>query len=70
MTGATCGAGNAHSYRNAWFYSRWGVHDFTHSLYIHVHYIHYNVHYILINLSVFGNNVYILMTGLFAVCLD
>ena len=29
VTGATCGAGNAHSFRNTWFHSFWGVHDFT-----------------------------------------
>ena len=31
------------SFRNTWFHPLWGVHDFTHSLYIH---------YILLNLSV------------------
>ena len=35
VMGDTCGAGNAHSFRNTWFQSLWGVHDFTHSLYIH-----------------------------------
>ena len=35
--------GNAHSFRNAWFHSHWGVHDLTHSLHID---------YILLNLSV------------------
>ena len=57
MTGATNGAGNAHSFWNTWFHSLWGVHDFTHSLYIH---------HILLNLSVLRINVYGLMTGLFA----
>ena len=33
VTGATCGAGNAHS--GHLFHPLWGVHDFTHSLYIH-----------------------------------
>ena len=45
VTCAACGAGNAHSFRNTWFHSFWGVHDFTHSLYIH---------YIWLNLSVLG----------------
>ena len=36
--GATCGAGNAHYFRNTWFHSLWGVHDFTHSLYIYIYY--------------------------------
>ena len=45
VTGATCRAGNAHDLQNTWFHSLWGVHDFTHSLYIH---------YILLNLSVLG----------------
>ena len=36
VTGATCGVGNAHSFRNTWFHSLWGVHDFTHSLYIYI----------------------------------
>ena len=35
VTGATCGAGNVHSFRNTCFHSLWGVHDFTRSLYIH-----------------------------------
>ena len=35
VTGATRGTGNAHSFQNTWFYSLWGVHDSTHSLYIH-----------------------------------
>ena len=38
VTGATCGAGNAHSFRNTRFHSLWGVHDFTHSLYIQIIY--------------------------------
>ena len=38
VTGATCGAGIAHSFRNTWFHSLWGVHDFTHSLYIYIVY--------------------------------
>ena len=29
------GAGNAHYFRNNWIHSVWGIHDFTHSLYIH-----------------------------------
>ena len=36
MTGATCVAGNAHSFRNIWFHSLWAVHDFTCSLYIFI----------------------------------
>ena len=28
--------GYAHYFRNTWFHSLWGVHDFTHSLYIHI----------------------------------
>ena len=35
MTGTTCGAGNTHSFRYTGFHTLWGVHDFTHSLYIH-----------------------------------
>ena len=35
VTGATCGAGNAQSFRKTWFHSVLGVHDFTHSLYMH-----------------------------------
>ena len=35
ITGATRGSGNAHSFRNTWFHSLWGVYDFTHSLYLH-----------------------------------
>ena len=34
VTGATCGAGNAHSFWNTWLHSLWDVHYFTHSLYI------------------------------------
>ena len=33
VTGATCGEGNAHSFRNTWFHTLW-VHDFTNSLHI------------------------------------
>ena len=40
---ATRGARNAHSFRKTWFHSLRGVHDFTHSLYIH---------YVWLNLSV------------------
>ena len=32
---STCVAGNGRSFRNTWFHSLWGVHDFTHSLYMH-----------------------------------
>ena len=35
VTGATCRAGNAHSFRNTLSHSLWEVHNFTHSLYIH-----------------------------------
>ena len=38
VTGATCGAGNAHSFQNTWFHCLWVVHDFTHSLYMLIHY--------------------------------
>ena len=48
------GAANAHSFRKTWFDSIWGVHDLTHSLY--VHYIIYQSQ----------DYVYVLMTGLFA----
>ena len=54
VTGARCGAGNAHSFRNTWLHSLWGVHDFTHSFYIH--YTMYQS----------KDYVYRLMTGLFA----
>ena len=32
-------AGIAHSFRNTWFHSLWGVHDFTHSLCIYIVYV-------------------------------
>ena len=35
VEGATCETASAHSFRNTWFHSRWGVHDFTRALYIH-----------------------------------
>ena len=35
VTGATCGAGNAQSFRNTWFHSICGVRDVSHSLYQH-----------------------------------
>ena len=43
-----------HSFRSTWFHSLWGVHDFTHALYIH---------YIVCQ---YTDYVYGLMTGLFA----
>ena len=57
VTGAPRGAGNAHSFRNTRFHSLWGVHDFTHSFYIH---------YILLHLSVLGLCLRINDPGLFA----
>ena len=54
VIGATCGAGNSHSFWKTWFHSLWGVHNFTHLLYIH---------YIICQIK---DYVYGLMTGLFA----
>ena len=34
VTLVTCEAENIHSFRNTWFHSLQGVHDFTHSLYL------------------------------------
>ena len=60
VTGPTCGAGHAHSFRNTWFHSlrSWfhclpGVHDFTHSCTLY-------------NLSVLGICLRINGSGLFA----
>ena len=39
VTDATCWTGNAHSFRNNWFQSLWGVHDSTYSLYMYIHFI-------------------------------
>ena len=55
-TDATCGAGNVHAFRNTWFHSLWGFHQF--------------IKYVLQTLSVFVNlcstfYVYGLMTGSF-----
>ena len=57
VMGATFAAGNAHSFRNTRFHSLWGVHEFTHSFYIH---------YISLNLSVLGLCLQINDSGLFA----
>ena len=41
VTGATCGAGNAHSFWNIWFYSHWRVHDLTQSvILLYIHYVY------------------------------
>ena len=54
VMGATWGARNAHSFRNTWFHSLWGVYEYTHSVYIH---------YIICQSK---DYVYRLKTGLFA----
>ena len=36
----------SHSFRNTWFHSLWGVHDFTHSLYIYIYIYIYTLYYI------------------------
>ena len=46
-------AKNSHPFRNTWFHSVWGVHDFTHSLYIHC------------RICQSWDDVYGLMTGLY-----
>ena len=56
VTGATWSAGNAHSFRNTWFHSLWGVHDFTPGI-SPIHYIY------ITNLFSLGT---MFTTGLFA----
>ena len=51
MTGATCEAGNARSFRNSLFHSLLGVHEVTHLLYIYIH--------LILNLSVLELYLYI-----------
>ena len=52
----------AHSFRNTSFHTPWGVHDFTHPLYIYIY-----THYILLHLSVLG---LCMRTNDWLVCLD
>ena len=68
LTGATCDAGNgAHSFRNTWFHSLWGVffRDLSHSLYIHYRFCQYEDYvYGLITLVCLPGLVWLLYLGL------